>query len=276
MTAKTIGIIGGKGLMGNFFREVFEAQGFRVLISDIKTKLTNEGLVRQSDIVVFSVPIPVTQKVIKSVIRFTREDQILMDLTSLKTIAVNEMLKSKAQVIGLHPMCRPSSLMLKGQTVVVCEARAKKETVKFIKNIFQKAGAETIEMSAREHDQHMSIIQVLLHFHTIVLGNTMRRLGVDITKTLQVSSPIYRLEMDLIGRIFSQNAELYGAIAMYNPETKKVTAALKKETENMSKIVLYKNLKQFVKAFSDTSEFLGEYKDIAMAETNKLLTFFKK
>ena len=38
---KTIGIIGGKGLMGKFFAEFFKHKGFTVLISDKNTKLTN-------------------------------------------------------------------------------------------------------------------------------------------------------------------------------------------------------------------------------------------
>ena len=185
------------------------------------------------------------------------------------------MMKSKASVIGLHPMFRPSPIGLKNQTIVMCEGRAKKEQIQMVKNWFMSSGAKIVEMTPRKHDRLMSIIQVLLHFHTIVLGNTMQRLGVPIRETLKTASPIYKLEMDMIGRIFSQNPLLYGAIEMFNPETKRVTTALLKETQRLAKIVLRKNLKNFADVFNKTSEFLGSFKDEALEEINKLLTHIK-
>ncbi|MBI9089127.1 MAG: hypothetical protein JEZ12_07925 [Desulfobacterium sp.] len=45
MKLKTIGIIGGKGSMGTWFRELFEALGHTVSISDLNTPLTNKKTV---------------------------------------------------------------------------------------------------------------------------------------------------------------------------------------------------------------------------------------
>lgn len=271
----TLGIIGGKGLMGNFFASVFEKKGFRVLTSDIKTKLTNKELVLKSDIVFFSVPIHLTEKIIKSVIPFTRRNQLLLDCTSLKTVPMKAMMKSRASVIGLHPMFRPNPTGLKNQTIIICPGRADMKTIDEVKKWFADDGAKMVRMSAREHDKLMSIIQVLLHFHTIVLGHTMRSLGVSPRKTMRTASPIYRLEMDIIGRIFSQNPTLYGSIEMLNPETKKVIRTLTDETIKMAKIVLKKDLKNFEKAFEKTSKFLGNFRNEALKETNELLTHLK-
>lgn len=272
---QTLGIIGGKGLMGKFFADFFRHKGFRVLISDINTKLTNRELVKKSDIVFFSVPIHLTSKIIKSVLPYTRPDQLLLDCTSLKIIPISDMMKSEASVIGLHPMFRPSPIGLKNQTIVMCVGRAKKEQVQMVKNWFSSACAKIVEMTPKKHDRLMSIIQVLLHFHTIVLGHAMRKLGVPIRETLATASPIYKLEMDMIGRIFSQDPLLYGAIEMFNPETKRVTTALLKETQRLAKIVLRKNLKNFADVFNKTSKFLGSFKDEALEEINKLLTHIK-
>ena len=269
---KTIGIIGGKGLMGSFLAQVFKRRGLRVLVNDIQTKLTNRELVQRSDVVLFSVPIHVTEHVIKEVLPYTKASQLLLDCTSLKMIPVKTMLQSQAQVIGLHPMFRPSPSGLKNQTVVMCPARANQKIIVMVKKWFTAEGATTIIMKPREHDRLMSIIQVLLHFHTIVLGHTMRKLGVPIRRTLKAASPIYRLEMDMIGRIFSQNPTLYGAIEMFNPESKRVTQMLVKETQKLSKIVQKKDLKKFESLFRQTSQFIGSYKDEALQEINKLLT----
>jgi len=153
----------------------------------------------------------------------------------------------------------------------MCVGRATEIQEKLVERWFTGCEAKIIKMSAKKHDQLMSIIQVLLHFHTIVLGNTFQKLKIPIRETLSVASPIYKLEMDMIGRIFSQDPFLYGAIEMLNPETKKVTNALLKETAKLTKIVQSKNLKEFEKTFKKTSQFLGEFKDEAMSEIDKLL-----
>lgn len=272
---KTIGIIGGKGLMGSFLGKIFKKAGLKVIVSDIKTKITNEELAKKSDIILFSVPIHKTQKIIKQVLPFTKPSQLLLDCTSIKSLPIKEMLKSNSQVIGLHPMFRPSPTGLKNQTVVMCVARAEKKSIKFINNIFNAAGAKVIYMEAREHDKLMSIIQVLLHFHTIVLGHAIRSLSVPIRETLKVASPIYRLEMDMIGRIFSQDAQLYGSIEMLNPETKKIVTTLLKETHLLADIILEKDLNKFKKLFNRTSKFLGSYKKEALNEINSLLPHLK-
>lgn len=258
--------------MGGFFKKVFEESGFNVLISDIGTKPNNRELTQKSDVVIFSVPIHLTQKVIASVIPYTRKNQLLMDFTSLKCLSVKAMMKSLAQVIGLHPMFRPSPTGLKKQSIVMCVGRADKNNITFVKDFFRNNGAKTVEMTAKEHDKLMSVIQVLIHFHAIVLGNTIRSLGVPMIQTLKVASPIYRLEMDMIGRIFSQNPMLYGAIEMLNPETKRVTTKLLNETQKLAKIVLTKDIAKFKRNFNKTSEFLGTFKDDALEEINKLLT----
>jgi prephenate dehydrogenase len=272
MKLQTVGIIGGKGLMGSFFAKFFKELGFKVLVSDINTKLTNKELAKKSDIVFFSVPINLTEKVIKEVLPLTRADQLLLDCTSLKMIPMKEMMKSKAQVIGLHPMFRASSLNLKKQKIVMCIGRAKPETIKIVTSWFTNKGATVVKMTAKEHDKLMSIIQSLLHFHTIVLGHTISRLGIPIKETLKTASPIYKLEMDMIGRIFSQDPLLYGAISMFNPESKRAIATLLDETKKMAIVVSKKDLSKFKKSFVETSNFLGNFKDEAFEEINTLLT----
>ncbi|MBI5148267.1 prephenate dehydrogenase/arogenate dehydrogenase family protein, partial [Candidatus Pacearchaeota archaeon] len=100
----TVGIIGGRGLLGKIFKKFFRKYGFKVLISGRKTKLTNIGLAKRADIIIVSVPIHSTISVIKEIAPYTRKEQLLMDFTSIKEEPIKEMLKSKASVIGLHPM----------------------------------------------------------------------------------------------------------------------------------------------------------------------------
>src|SRR6185369_4713005 len=114
-----VGIIGINGRFGQMLKGFFEKLNCLVIGSDRDhpTLLTNKEVVEKSDVVLFSLSIRRTVEVINSLIPFSREDQLWMDVTSIKQPAVAAMLRSKAQVLGLHPMFRPD-ISFEGQTVV--------------------------------------------------------------------------------------------------------------------------------------------------------------
>ncbi len=268
-----IGIIGGKGEMGRFFTRFFRAKGFEVEISDIGTERTNEELVKRSEIVMFSVPLHLTETIIKQVVPHTRADQLLMDVSSLKTKPVEAMLRSEASVIGLHPMFGPQVSSIRGQTIIACPARIDKKNKQTIYEIFESSGARIKETTPEEHDRMMSIIQVLIHFSTIVMGRTLREMGVSIEKSLDYTSPIYRLEMNFIGRLFAQDPALYGAIGMLNPHSEEVLNKLHESFINYMDIIKSKNLDEFIDDFNKTANFFGPYSPQAMKESGAILDF---
>lgn len=267
-THSTIGIIGGNGQMARLFIPIFEQQGFRVIIADHGTELSNEDVVRQADIVLFAVPIHKTCAIIRELMPLTMEDQLVMDITSLKVAPVREMLKGKAEVCGLHPMFGPIGSDITDQVVVMCPART--IHADFVRKIFETAGARVHETTPEEHDKAMSVVQVLIHFHSILTGNVMSRLGVDLADMLQYASPVYRLELSVIGRIFAQDPFLYGAIASMNPYSQDITKAILAETKELATIVDTINLREFVKKFEKTAEYLGDFKEQALEDGKKL------
>ncbi|KKU80628.1 MAG: Prephenate dehydrogenase [Candidatus Peregrinibacteria bacterium GW2011_GWA2_47_7] len=272
-----VGIIGGKGLIGSCFADVFHKAGLTVLLSDLHTKLKNRELIERSDIVAFSVPLHQTPAIIKKLMPHTRKEQLLIDFASIKTPAIKAMLRSKASVIGLHPMFRPTkNLGIKNQTIVMCPARAPTETQKFLKNILTRAGAIVTTMNASKHDELMAVVQALTHFRAIVFGNTLRKLRVNIRETLSCMSPVYRLEFDLMGRIFAQDPLLYAAIQLHNPKAKRVLKILEEETRRLNELIEQGSMKKFIKMFSKTGKFLGRHKEKSLAESNFLLQFFAK
>lgn len=272
---KTIGIIGGKGLMGSFFAKFFRKNGFRTLISDLDTILSNKKLVQMSDMVVVAVPIHVTKKVIREILPFTRPQQLITDVTSLKVFPVKEMLKGKANVIGMHPMFRPGSTGFKNQTVVLCPARAQKEQIRWLRQFFKKHGAKTTNMTPQKHDQLMAVVQVLVHFHSMVFGQTLKNLKTNLKDLFMVMSPIYRFQFNVASRIFAQNPLLYASIGMENPETKKVTKVFCRETDKLQRILATKNLPAFIKDFKKTASFLGPFSKQALRESDRLLASFR-
>src|SRR5690606_30624912 len=79
-------------------------------------------------------------------------------------------------------------------------------------------GASLQEIDARAHDETMAFVQVLRHLSTFVYGAHLAEEQVSVDELLSLSSPIYRLELVMVGRLFAQNPELYADIILSNPD----------------------------------------------------------
>ncbi len=231
------GIIGGTGKMGRFFTPVFERAGYEVMVSGRSTPLTNADLAEQCDLVIVSVPIHDAVRVIEEITPVLTRGQVLCDFTSLKRDQVAAMLKSRAQVIGLHPLFGPTVPSLRHQTIIVCPARAGEKTVNSLVSIFTREGAQCTVTSPEQHDRMMAVVQGLTHFVTLCMAESVRRLGVDIESTKAFTSPVYQLELSLVGRLLSQDPSLYADILQQNPYVPEVLSACTKSAETLTRIV---------------------------------------
>jgi prephenate dehydrogenase len=270
MTMKA-GIIGGTGRMGRLFTPVFERAGYEVLVSGRTTALTNEQLAERCELVIVSVPIHDTVRVIDEIAPLLSPGQLLCDFTSLKVKPVEAMLKSKADVIGLHPMFGPTVSSLHHQTIIVCPARASKGELTGLLSVFRAEGAECTLTSPEEHDRMMAVVQGLTHFVTLCMADTVRRLGVDIEKTLTFTSPVYQIELSLVGRLLSQDPALYADILQQNPFVPDVLAACRDSAAELSSIVGSRDPALFRQFFEQDSRHLGAYCDEGQAITDALI-----
>jgi len=243
-----------------------------VLVSSRSTSLSKEELIRKSDIVIVTVPIESTVAVIREITPFMNEGKLLMDLTSLKEEPVNEMLKSKADALGAHPLFAPSIGDIHGQTIILCPERiTQKDLYQSIFSSLEKRGANLIVMSPEQHDKMMAVIQGLTHFSAIVLCHCLKDLNFDIKKSLECTSPVYRLTLDMAGRILNQKPELYADISLLNPKTVEVASQYIKTSKALFTNIENKDRDGFIKFFEEASEYLGEFTAKAEKESNKLI-----
>ncbi|HPX24880.1 MAG TPA: prephenate dehydrogenase/arogenate dehydrogenase family protein [Methanofastidiosum sp.] len=267
-----VGIIGGTGKLGGLFRKIFEEEGFEVLVSSRTTSLSKEELIRKSDIIIVSVPIKSTIPVIREITPFIKEGKLLMDLTSLKVGPINEMLKSKADVLGAHPLFAPSIGDVRGQTIILCPQRiSNKELYQKVNFILTNRGANIVEMTPEEHDKMMAVIQGLTHFSAIALCHCMKDLNFDIKKSFECTSPVYRLTLDMAGRILNQEPELYADISLLNPITPEILLQYIKSAETLFKKIQTKDREGFIKFFEEASQYLGDFTEKAEKESNLLI-----
>lgn len=269
-----IGIIGGKGKMGAYFARLFKDAGYKVLIADrgtrlTNTRLTNKELAQKADVVIISVPISATRAVMKEVVPHVKKSGVIVDLTSIKEIPVKEMLKGESQVIGLHPMFGPTN-PLAGQTIIACPARGKTH-YQWLKKFLTERGAKVVEMTPREHDKTMAIVQGMVHFADIAFAHALKELKVPVKKYLQFASPASELKIAFAGRILAQNPQLYASIELENPQALRAIMQYAKSIQKLAVINQKKDSKAFEKYFTSAGRALKTYKSAAQSDTNYLI-----
>ena len=266
-----VGIIGGYGGMGSLFAGIFARAGHEVLRSGRNTACSNADIARSCDLVMVSVPIRSTVAVIREIAPLLAEDQVLCDLCSLKAAPVEAMLASRAEVIGLHPMFGPNTRSLQGQTIVATPSRCREETLDALLSIFRREGARITITTPEHHDEVMAVVQGLAHFSTLSVAEAMRRLGVEPLEMLAFTSPVYRIEMDLVGRILGQDAGLYGDILQCNPRVPDVLSAFAAAVDSLKEDVESRDPERFAAFFRENRERFEAYIPRATAESEAMI-----
>lgn len=267
----TIGIIGGNGRFGSWFRGLFESDGFTVLVASRTTELTPEELAARADIVIVCVSLTETVSVIRKIRSHVKEGALLCDFTSVKEAPLKEMLKAKPKrgVIGIHPLFGPLVPILKGQTVVFCPGR-NNAWVLFLKEYFIGKGAHVVVTTAREHDRQMAIVQALTHFTNIVFAQTVQKQKREVLHTY--TTPVFRLQSILAGRILGGSGDLSADLLMENPLFKKVLVDYERILKASVAQVKKGNKRAFVKTFNATAESMNSFISVAQKKAVELFS----
>ncbi|AKC32437.1 bifunctional chorismate mutase/prephenate dehydrogenase [Candidatus Pantoea carbekii] len=268
---RPIVIVGGQGKMGSLFRKMLLLSGYQVRIFDKDDWERAKDLLHDAGMVIISVPIYLTEKII-SQLPVLPSDCILVDLASIKKRPLQAMLAvHSGPVLGIHPMFGPDSGSLAKQLVIWCDGRYPERYQWFLKQI-QVWGARLHHTSAIEHDQNMAFIQALRHFTTFAYGLHLSEEDVNLDQLLALSSPIYRLELVMVGRLFAQDPQLYADIIMASENN---LALIKRYYERFGKAIslLEEEDKQgFIKNFKRIERWFGDYAANFLLESRSMLS----
>ncbi len=273
MNKQVIGIIGGRGKMGNYFADFFERNKYEVLISDQRTELSNKEVAKKSDVVIISVPIDRTEEVITEVAPHVKKSGLLIDLTSVKTMPMENMKKTKASYLGCHPLFGPTA-SIHGQIVILCSGRGV-IWHRWLKNILEDNGAIVRELTPQKHDDLMAYIQTLTHFSHIALADTLRKSGIPIKEFIKYPSPVYMMELYMMGRILNQDPKLYANIQLSNPANIKVVGSYLRSCRQLAETIEGRKFSDNVNYFKKNAEYLSHFSTLAMEESDRLLKYLK-
>ncbi len=268
-------IVGGGGGMGQLFRRWFSGSGYRVRILEIDDWEQVAELCRDIALALVSVPIAATVATITRLAPHLPENCILADLTSVKGQSVKAMCENfSGPVLGLHPMFGPDTKSMERQIVVVTPGRERPED-RWVTEQLAVWGGVIVRAGAQEHDEIMAVVQALRHFATFTFGRFLFQNQIDLKRTLEFSSPIYRLELDMVGRLFAQDPELYSEIIFATPERLQLLQDyLESFAENL-KIVSGQDAeigrKTFIAEFREIAEWFGPFSNQAIRESGYLI-----
>jgi chorismate mutase / prephenate dehydrogenase len=264
-------IVGGSGSMGRYFRQSFSDAGYTVRILERNDWNRVDRLSDGVNLAIVGVPIENTAEVIEQLGPHLPPDCILADITSVKTPPVQAMLNAHpGPVVGMHPLFGPSTSSMDKQIIVVTPGRDYESCRWFIDQLAAWGGI-IVKASPEEHDDIMGVVQTLRHFATFTFGQFLARKRIDLHRTLEFSSPIYRLELGMVGRLFAQDPALYSEIILASPERRKLLKDYMASFNDNLDMIEKGDKAIFCSEFQKIAEWFGSFSEQAMRESTYLI-----
>lgn len=221
-----IGIVGSVGAYGRWLRRFFEDRmGLAVLGHDPAAPESDpiERLLQDADVLLFAAPIRDTVATIDDWARRSagrERGRLWLDVTSIKQAPVAAMLRSQAEVVGLHPMTAPpKSPTLKGRMLAVCEARLDAWRP-WVSDLLRALQAECVRVTPERHDRAMALIQAMVHASHLAEAGVLRDYAVALgaaSDLLPLRTASFELDVAMMTRILSLNPQIYEDIQFCNP-----------------------------------------------------------
>lgn len=220
-----IGIVGSAGAFGRWLRQFFEQRmGLAVIGRDPNgdEALSPLDLIERADVLIFSAPIRATAALIAeyTALAAGRErGKLWLDLTSIKAAPVAAMLRSQAEVAGLHPMTAPPKTpTLKGRVLVVCAARIDAWRA-WLEQFLAATEADCVSAQPEQHDRIMAVVQGMTHATHMAQAATLRELapalgGLDAIHPFRTIG--YELDGVVTRRMLASNPAIYEDIQFEN------------------------------------------------------------
>ncbi len=268
---KRVTIVGGNGLMGRFLAGRLRHFGHEVRPFGRRDWERADAFFADADLAIVGVPIDRTREVMERLAPFLGGRVPLADITSLKAPYVRAMLElHPGPVLGLHPMFGPGVKSFLSQRVIACEGRMTDRFAWFLR-LIEEDGGKVVWATPEEHDRMMTIVQAVRHFAAMALGFFMSREKVDLGKSLEFASPVYRLELDIVGRLFAQDPALYADIMLATPERREAIGGMARTCVELAEIVARGDRPGLIEKFESAQRFFGAEAARSLEESGYLI-----
>lgn len=256
--------------MGRWFASFLARDGQEVVIAGrneknlgkVKKQLGVEATtdlataVKGAKVVLLSVPIDSFEGVVKQLQPHLRPGQVVLDITSVKTMPVAVMHKylGACSVLGTHPVFGPGAKGIRHQNVVLTPTNEQEKALaEKIGRYLEGHGARVSLMSPRQHDEMIAIILGLSHFIAIVAADTLLNFK-QLKQMAAVGGPTYKVLLTLAESVLTEDPELYASLQMNLPRMPEIEALFLKSSQAWLDIVKNKDKPEFVSRMNTLKE----------------------
>jgi prephenate dehydrogenase len=277
MLGSSITIIGGSGGLGQVFAKLFKRHGFEVtLMARTKERLKNVAIkldvefeldlktsVSNADLVMVSIPIHSTPKMIRKLGPFLKKDALIFDVTSLKKeayAALDEVQKKyPVNSLSLHPMFGPGIKNMKNYNMIFLEVGGTKtysKKIEELKHLFHSEGLRITDVAdPNEHDKLMAIVLGAPHMLNILFIELLERINIPLSRLMEFTGTTFLLQKIFAESIIQREVEMFGEIQMHNTQFREILKKFKELVNDYSSIIESKSLEQFKEIFSEAIHY---------------------
>lgn len=262
---RSVLVIGGAGLMGRWFADFLDSQGFEVTIADPAQAVDEFESVsdwRTLDIdtfymVLVATPMQVANDVLEALAKRS-PDAIVLDISSLKEPVrpgLEALVEAGVAVVSLHPMFGPDVVLLSGRHVVLVDL-GNQSALDAARALFEDTMATIVEMEFDQHDRAMALVLGLSHAINIVFGDTLANSRQRAGRLSEVSSTTFAHQLAVAGQVAHENPHLYFEIQALNPYSDEVFDALATSVDRLRRQVATGAASEFVEMMEERRRFL--------------------
>lgn len=257
-----IGVIGGKGRFGSWFVRFFEAwyPQDTVIVSDLDTSLSNTKVAKTANVILIATPVNITPAVIDEIAPSTHPEQLIIEITSTDKETIHKaLLKTHADFMQIHPMCRPpETSTLSGFTVVIAKENRIAQWNEWAKTFLATTKGKVMQLPLVNMDRYAALVQVAVHVPLLAYLKTIMAFHAEADTLFQVASGFYRITSAALLRITRQDPNLYWNVIHENPYADDVLDIFERELREIREILTANNFPAFEQIFLDGREFAGE------------------
>ena len=219
MPFKSIGIIGGHGIMGRWFHKFFTDLGFATVIVDRDTSVGFAEFCAQTDVIVLSLPMTQTVGVFKQLVPYLRPHHLVVENCSIKDCILPPLLgllPPEVELLGMHTMFKGDINDLKGESIVITQTDKSGDKALALEDLFYKHGAHIFHADIDQHDRGTAFTQSLINLLLLLIAETMTQKYGNYDEVIPFNTRTSRQVFALIKRVLQQNEELIRDMQMLN------------------------------------------------------------
>ncbi len=264
----------GAGSMGKWFARFAKERSWEISIYDINKKKgrkiskelglefspNKEDAVENADVILISVPITETPKLIKEASESVKEGSLLIDIASVKERAVESMkeVKKRMELVSIHPLFGPGAKNLDNKNIISIPVE-KGEKYQRLKSEFSELGAKIVEMEAEKHDKLMAVIQSLTHFSLLTHFSAFTSMDYS-DEAEKFETPIFKNLFDLTKAFMYENPKLCADIQRENRYSEIARNSIIEASRNLNETLESGDIKKIEEIFDEAREKIGPEK----------------